>query len=58
MAATERAFDAMKTLEEMRQLVVCDTGAGVGDSEHNTSAVARETDGNLALKCKLERIRD
>ena len=51
------AADAMKPLENMRQLCSGDSGAGVRDRQRHPLAVAAQPHGNLPFEREFQRVR-
>jgi hypothetical protein len=58
VGATARALDPMEALEEPRDLVRGDAGAGVAHRELGGGARLAQRDGDLARERELERVRD
>ena len=59
IGSAPRAFDAMKALEDTRQFVFGNAGAGIGNGEKRMVAVSvRTTHGDGAFKGEFERVRE
>ena len=57
-AATFRALDALKAVEDVRQLVRGDAGAGIANRELDAIATRAQAHGDFSSESKLERVRD
>ena len=44
MAAATRTIDSMKALEDVREFVLGNSDAGIGDGQFNTASVRREAE--------------